>query len=803
MKFTISWLKEHLDTNADVYQITEALTDLGLEVEEVHNPAEKIAEFTIGKVVKAEQHPNADRLRVCLVDTDEGQKQIICGAPNARAGINVVIAKPGSYVPGIDTTIGVGNIRGVESSGMMCSEREMGLSDEHDGIIELPSGKVGQFFAEWLDINNPGKIEIVVEIAVTPNRPDALGIFGIARDLAAKGLGTLKEQEEVIIEGQFRSLIGITIDEGTKKEGCQIFSGRLIRDVKNGPSPIWLQERLVALGLRPISILVDITNFFTFDSNRPLHVFDADKLSGNLRVHKLDKPQEFIGLDEKIYNLSKGMVVISDDKDVVSVAGIMGGLNSGCTEKTKNVFVEAAVWDKIQIAKTGRLLKIDSDARYRNERGIDPAFNNKGLELATKMIINLCGGKPSKVVSAGELEISVRSYPLDLNRVESLVGMKISNEKQLNILQKLGFRIDSGRAFPPSWRPDILGEADLVEEIVRVASLQSLVGKPLKEVNPGVPKPILTPLQRSERIARRKIASLGYNECVSYSFIDKVGAIQFGLDDNLIAVDNPISVEMGYMRPDLLPSLLSAAYRNQARGYLDLKLFEVGTIFYGKEPGQQTLVASGLLIGCTNARDTHGERRVMDPFDVKADALITLDALGATKKSKIYRDVPKVWHPGRAGRISLGPKNNLAIFGELHPKVIKSFSLKGTVLAFTIFIENIPVKTKKSTSRPALKVSDLQAVERDFSFVLDEKVEASALLAATESVDNKLIESITVFDEFSGEKAYQQLGQGLKSLAVSVRLEPREKTLTDKEIDEISSKIIDNVKNKTGGELRS
>tara|TARA_Y100000739_G_scaffold223417_1_gene226242 strand:- start:699 stop:3110 length:2412 start_codon:yes stop_codon:yes gene_type:complete len=802
MKFTISWLKEHLDTNATVFQITEALTDLGLEVEGVLNPAEKLAEFTIGKVIKAEQHPNADRLKVCLVETDDGQKQIICGAPNARAGINVVIAKPGSYIPGIDTTIGVGNIRGLESSGMMCSEREMGLSDEHDGIIELPSGKVGQPFVEWLSINNPKKIEIVVEIAITPNRPDALGVIGIARDLAAKGLGTLKEREEVTFEGKFNSSIGITIDENTRKEGCQIFSGRLIRDVKNGSSPVWLQERLAALGLRPISSLVDITNFFTFDSNRPLHVFDADKLSGNLRVHKLDKPQDFIGLDEKLYNLSKGMVVISDDKDVVSVAGIMGGLNSGCTEKTKNVFVESAVWDKVQIARTGRLLKINSDARYRNERGIDPEFNGKGLELATKMIIDLCGGKPSKVVTAGELEISLRSYSLDLNRVESLVGMKVSTKKQLSILQKLGFRIDNERAFPPSWRPDVLGEADLVEEIVRVSSLQSLVGKPLKRVNVGVPKPILTPLQRNERLARRKIASLGYNECVSYTFIDKTGAIQFGSDDNLIPIDNPISVEMGYMRPDLLPNLLSAAYRNQARGYLDLKLFEVGTIFYGKEPNQQTLVASGLLIGCTNSRDTHGESRVVDTFDVKADALITLDALGATKRSTIYRDVPKIWHPGRSGRISMGPKNNLALFGELHPKVIKSYSLKGTVVAFTIFIENIPVKTKKNTTRPALTVSDFQVVERDFSFVLDEKVEASALISATESVDNKLIESVTVFDEFSGEKAYQQLGQGLKSLAIAVRLEPREKTLTDKEIDEISSKIIDNVKNKTGGELR-
>ena len=803
MKFTISWLKEHLDTEADVHQITEALTDLGLEVEQIVNPAEKLAEFTIGRVKAAEQHPNADRLKVCLVDTDEGQKQIICGAPNARAGINVVIAKPGSYVPGIDTTIGIGQIRGVESSGMMCSEREMGLSDEHEGIIEIPSGSVGDPFVEWLRLNDPEKIETVVEIAITPNRPDALGIIGIARDLAAKGLGTLNEREKVTVVGKFNSKIRVNIDEDTKKAGCEIFSGRLIEGVKNGQSPAWLQERLVALGLRPISILVDITNFFTFDSNRPLHVFDADKINGNLRIHRLVKSQEFTGLDEKTYNLSENMVVISDNKDVVSVAGIMGGLHSGCTENTQNVFLEAAVWDKVQIAKTGRTLKINSDARYRNERGIDPEFNDQGLELATKMIIDLCGGKPSKVVSAGEPKVSTRSYPLDLNRVETLVGMKVSSEQQLSILKKLGFRVENGRAFPPSWRPDISGEADLVEEIVRVTSLQSLVGTPMTKVTSGVPKPILTPIQRKERIARRKIASLGYNECVSYSFIEEYGATQFSSNGSIIRVDNPISIEMGYMRPDLLPSLLNAASRNQSRGYLDLKLFEVGAIFHGKEPGQQSIVASGLLTGFSNPRDPHSERRLLDPFDVKADALNTLEALGATNKYKIYRDVPKIWHPGRAGRVSLGPKNSLAIFGELHPKIIKSYGLKGTVLAFTVFIENIPMKNKKNATRSALETNDLQAVERDFSFVLDERIEASELKIASESVDTKLIECVTVFDEFSGEKAHQQLGDGMKSLAISVRLQPQEKTLTEKEIDEVTVKIIENVKDKTGGELRA
>ena len=803
MKFTFSWLKEHLDTTASVSEIGDALTDLGLEVENILDPASHLESFTIGKIIKAEQHPNADRLRVCLVQTDEGEKQIICGADNARTGINVVVAKPGSYVPGIDTTIGVGNIRGVESEGMMCSEREMGMSDEHDGIIEIPSGQIGEKFVDWLKVKNPSKMDAVIEIAITPNRPDALGVRGIARDLAAKGIGVLKAQEKVTLPGKFESQVKVSIDKDTQKNGCEIFSGRLIRKVKNGPSPTWLQDRLIALGLRPISILVDITNFFTFDSNRPLHVFDADKLSGNLRVHKLTKPTEFIGLDEKKYYLSEGMVVISDDKEIVSIAGIMGGLNSGCTDTTQNVFLEAAIWNNVQIAKTGRVLKINSDARYRNERGIDPGFNNEAIELASKMIVELCGGEPSIVTSAGKVESKARSYKLDLNRVNTLVGMDVSEGEQLRILGELGFEVNQGRAFPPTWRPDILGEADLVEEIVRVSSLQNLIGKPLARTNIGVPKPVLTLLQRRERTARRTLASIGYNECVSYSFIDRDSALQFCGGDDLIPLENPISIDMGYMRQDLLPNLLKAAQRNQARGFLDLSLFEVGTIFSGKEPGQQSIVATGLLIGNTSPRDPHGGRRAVDVFDAKADMEIILQALVAPKTTKIYRDTPKVWHPGRSGRISLGPKNTLAVFGEVHPKIVKSFGLKGSVLAFTVLIENIPTRKVNTATRDALTISDFQAVDRDFSFIIDDKVEASLVVGAAESIDKSLIESVTVFDEFSGVKASQQFGDGKKSLAISVRLQPRDKTLTDKEIDEISSKIVMAVIDKTGGELRS
>lgn len=437
MKFTLSWLKDHLETTASVDEIAEALTDLGLEVEEISNPAARLSEFTIGKVVKAEKHPDADRLRVCQVETGEGEKQIICGAPNAREGITVVIAKPGVYVPGIDTTIGVGKIRGIESFGMMCSEREMELSEEHDGIIELPSGEVGQSFTDWLAANDPAKVDPVIEIAITPNRPDALGVRGIALDLAARGIGTMKPAPEAQVEGQFPCPIDVTIDEDTREDGCHIFAGRLIRNVRNGPSPEWLQDRLRAIGLRPISALVDITNFFTHDRNRPLHVFDADKVKGNLRIHRAKGGETLEGLDEKTYTFSEGQVVISDDEGIESIAGIMGGLATGCTEETTNVFLEAAVWDHIQIAHTGRALKINSDARYRNERGIDPEFNMQGHELATQMILDLCGGEPSNVVVAGEVPDVSRAFRLDPARVQSLVGMDIPESEQRQTLTRL------------------------------------------------------------------------------------------------------------------------------------------------------------------------------------------------------------------------------------------------------------------------------------------------------------------------------------------------------------------------------
>ena len=798
MKFTLSWLKEHLETSASVEEIAETLTDLGLEVEGISDPAARLRDFTIGKVLKAEPHPDADRLRVCQVATADGETQIICGAPNAREGITVVIAKPGVYVPGIDTTIGVGKIRGIESHGMMCSEREMELSEEHDGIIELPSGEVGQRFTDWLAANDPAKVDPVIEIAITPNRPDALGVRGVALDLAARGLGTMKRAKTVDIEGQFSCPIGVTIDDDTAKGGCEVFAGRLIRGVKNGPSPEWLQQRLRAIGLRPISTLVDITNFFTYDRNRPLHVFDADKVNGDLRVHRTSGGETLIGLDDKEYTFGPGQVVISDDNGIESIGGIMGGLATGCTDETVNVFLEAAVWDTVQIATTGRALRINSDARYRNERGIDPAFNMEALDLATQMILDLCGGVPSNRVVAGKVPDVSRAYRLDTARVQSLVGMDIPESEQRQTLTALGFKLEGNMAYVPSWRPDILGEADLVEEVARIASLTKLQGRPMARALPGVPKPILSPMQKREQIARRTGAALGYNECVTYSFIDHAAATLFGGGDDATMLANPISADLSHMRPDLLPGLLRAAARNQARGLMDLALFEVGHAFHGGEPGEQHLQVAGILVGRTGPKDVHGATRVVDVFDAKADAEAILAAIGAPAKVQILRDGPAWFHPGRHGRICLGPKKMLGIFGEVHPRILQALDVKGPAVAFTLYPGEIPLPRKTSASRGALDISDLQSVERDFAFVVDTQTEALTLINAAAGADKALIEDVRVFDAFSGGN----LGEGKKSLALTVRLQPRDKTLTESDIEAVSAKIIEKVTKATGGVLR-
>lgn len=795
MKFTLSWLKQHLDTGASLDDILYALTDLGLEVEEVVNPAARLVPFTLARVLHAEKHPDADKLRVCRVLTDEGEKQIVCGAPNARAGITVVLCKPGDYVPGIDVTLGVGKIRGVESHGMMASERELELSDEHNGIIELPSGQVGEKFIDWLAANRPEAVDPMIHIKITPNRPDALGVRGVARDLAARGLGTLKPLAVDPVPGSFKSPISVTLAADVAGKACPHFVGRMIRGVKNGPSPAWLQARLKSIGLRPISALVDITNFFTFDLNRPLHVFDADKVKGNLAVRGAEGGESFAALDGKTYALQPGMTVIVDDAGVEALGGVMGGEASGCSDETVNVFVEAAYFDAIRTAATGRALKINSDARYRFERGIDPAFTADGMELATRMILDLCGGEASDVVVAGKAPDTARAYRLDTDRVVSLVGMDIPAETQRASLQALGFTLAGDMATPPSWRPDVLGEADLVEEVARIASLTKLQGRPLPRRNPGVPQPILTPMQIREKTARRTLAALGYNECVTYSFIDAGAAALFGGGADATRVDNPISSEMTHLRPSLLPGLLAAAARNQARGFADLALFEVGPVFAGGEPGEQQVLAAGLLVGQAVGREVHGGRRPVDTFDAKADAEAVLAALGAPAKAQFGRKAADCWHPGRSAQIQLGPKV-LATFGELHPRVLRAMDVKGPAVAFVVELADIPAPKVKTPTRPALVLSDLQAVERDFAFVVPLETEALVLVNAAAGADKALIESVRVFDQFTG------MGDGHKSLALTVRLQPTERTLTDEDIAGVSAKIVEKVTKATGGTLR-
>ena len=805
MKFTLSWLKDHLATEATLDDILHALTDLGLEVESVDNPAEKLGAFRICRVIEALPHPNADRLRLCRVATWPGgpgtameEVQVVCGAPNARTGLVGVFAPVGTHVPGTGVDLKPGVIRGVASNGMLCSERELLLSDNHDGIIDLPAdAPLGARFIDYRGLNDP-----MIHIKVTPNRPDALGVRGVARDLAARGVGTLKSLDIPLIKGSGPSKVQVHIDPTLKARGCPHFAGRTISGVKNGPSPAWLADRLTAIGLRPISTLVDITNFFTYGLNRPLHVFDAAKVHGPLRIHPAQGGEGFAALDGKSYTLRLGQMLISDDAGPQSLAGIMGGEATGCTLDTTEVFLESAYWDPITVAATGRAQKINSDARYRFERGVDPQFTLPGLDLATQMILDLCGGAASDLAQDGAVLDTTRSYTLNPARVISLVGMDIAESDQRKTLESLGFTLSGNDVTPPSWRPDILGDADLIEEIARIASLSRLQGKPLTRAIPGVPRPILTPMQTRERAARRRIAALGYNECVTYSFIDGPAATLFGGGKDEVRLDNPISSEMSHLRPDLLPGLLSAAARNQARGIQDMALFEVGPVFQGGEPGEQHLQATGLLVGYSTPRDPHAARRPVDVFDAKADAEAALAALGAPPRVQISRNVPVWFHPGRAGAIGLGP-NLMATFGEVHPKVLQAMDVKGPAMAFTVLIANVPQPKVKTPTKPALTLSDLQAVERDFAFVVARDVEAVTAVNAALGADKALIESVRVFDQFTGIQAEAQMGPGKKSIALTVRLQPTDKTLTEAEIEAVAARIIDKVSKATGGTLRS
>jgi phenylalanyl-tRNA synthetase beta chain len=798
MKFTLSWLKEHLDTAATLTEIRDALTMLGLEVEGITNPAETLKGFVVGYVVEAVQHPNADRLRVCKVDTGSGTVQVVCGAPNARTGMKGIFAPSGSTIPGTGLLLKASKIRGEESNGMLCSSRELQLGEDHSGIIDLPAeARTGAPAAEALGLD-----DAVIEIKVTPNRADCLGVLGIARDLAAAGLGTLKAPNTAKVAGTYKSPIKWTHGYEPRPDSpCPIVVGRHFRGIRNGPSPDWLQRRLKAIGLRPISTLVDITNLVTFDLNRPLHVFDASKIAGDLVMRQARDGEQILALDGKTYTLDPTASVIADAKGVHGIGGIMGGEDTGVREDTTEVFLEAAYFQPIGIAASGRKLGILSDARYRNERGIDPESCRWGAEVATRLILDLCGGAASEIVESGVMPDWQRSYTLRRDRVKTLTAIDVPAQQTAAILGKLGFTVDGGgpwTASVPSWRPDIVGEADLVEEVTRVWGFDKIPTTSLPRLSP-TSKPVRDPMQRRVPLARRALGARGMNEAVTWSFLPLKQAERFGGGPADLRLLNSIAAELDTMRPSILPNLIDAAQRNEARGLGDPALFEVGPQYIDATPTGQRLVAAGIRHNMAVPRNWAEPARTVDAFDAKADALAVLTAIGApVDNMSAQPGAPSWYHPGRSGLIKLGDRV-MAQFGELHPEIVAAADFKGPVAAFEVFLDAPPPpKARPTKARPPLKLSAFQPLERDFAFIVDADVEAEKLVRAARNADKALVTAVRVFDVYSGKG----VPGGKKSIALSVTLQPVERTLTDAEIEAASAKIVAQVAKATGAILR-
>ena len=801
MKFTLSWLKDHLDTDETVEKLADKLTMIGLEVESLEDKAKALAPFTVARVISAEQHPNADRLRVCMVDTGQGTApvQVVCGAPNARAGLISVFSAPGTYIPGKDITLGIGTIRGVESRGMLCSAAEMKISEDHDGIMELPAdAPIGAVYAEWAGLGDP-----VFEINLTPNRQDCTGVHGIARDLAAADMGKFKDPGIKQIKGEFPCPVKVTVED---EKLCPGFALRLVRGVKNGASPDWLQRRLISIGLRPINALVDITNFMTYDRARPLHVFDAAKVKGNLVVRHGRDGETLLALDGRTYTLDNSMCVIADEHGVESLAGIMGGEASGCSETTTDVLIESALWNEINIAQTGRKLGVNSDARYRFERGVDPAFMVPGLEMATKLVMEICGGMPSDNVVVGNAFGDDRIIEFPLAEVKRLAGIDVALPEARRILSHLGFMVaGSGpvvKVAVPSWRSDVHGKADIVEEIVRIVGVDQVPMTPF-ERGDAPRKPVLKPLQLRTRRAKRALAARGMVEAVTWSFISKPHAELFGGGKAELALANPIASDLSDMRPSLLPGLIAAAQANADRGFADVALFEVGQVFKGDRPEDQLTSAAGVRHGFASSsglgRNWSGSA-VANAFDAKADAFAVLAAAGAPMQALQVVPGGASWlHPGRSGTIQIGPQNVLGTFGEMHPRVLEKLGADGPMIAFEIILERIPdAKQRPTRAKPAIELSAFQPVSRDFAFIVDRGVKAGDIQRAALNVDKKLITGVTVFDVYEGKG----IDEAKKSVAIAVTIQPREKTMTDQEIDAVAAKIVAEVSKKTGGVLR-
>jgi phenylalanyl-tRNA synthetase beta chain len=802
MKLTLSWLKDHLDTSADVQTIADTLTMLGLEVESIEDRAKALAPFTVAYVKEAKKHPNADKLSVCLVDTGRETVQVVCGAPNARTGMKGVFAPAGSHVPGTGLDLKKGVIRGVESNGMLVSMREMGLSDEHEGIIELPDdAPVGAPFAQVFGLADP-----ILDVKMTPDRADCLGVRGIARDLAAAGVGRLRPPNLAPVRGTFDSPILWKRDLRQDPKACPFVAGRYFRKVRNGLSPKWLQDRLTAIGLRPISALVDITNYVTFDLCRPLHVFDAKKLAGDLTMRFAKSGESILALDGKTYALDETMTVIADSRHVHGIGGVMGGELSGCTPETTDVILEVALFDPVRTAATGRRLGIESDARYRFERGLDPESAVWGAEVAARLILEICGGEASNVVGAGELPRLDRRLTLRPQRVMSLGGLDLPSAESQRILAALGFAVDAKdgvlRCDVPSWRADVEGEADLVEEVLRVHGFDRIPAVPMM-LESALPEPAITPAQRRVAIAKRALAARGLMEAVTFSFMDGRIAGRFAAGNRPpVALANPIAADLDVMRPSILPNLLQAVLRNAARGSGDLALFEVGPQYVDDTPEGQLLVAAGVRVGSVRPRHWAAHQRAADAFDVKADALAILAICGAPVDNlQVTMDASGWYHPGRSGVLRLGPAV-LAQFGELHPRVLRELGVKGAAAGFELFLERIPQPKAKGkgagSTRPLLQASPYQPVERDFAFVVAADVPADKVVRAARGADKALIQSVSLFDVFEGGN----LGTGRKSLAVAVTLQATDRTLTEPEIAAASEKIVAAVTKATGAELR-
>jgi phenylalanyl-tRNA synthetase beta chain len=802
MKFTLSWLKQHLDTDEPMEKLANKLTMIGLEVERIEDKAKALAPFSIARVISAEPHPNADRLRVCMVDTGHGAApvQVVCGAPNARAGLVSVFSPPGTFIPGKNITLGVGTIRGVESRGMLCSAAELELSEEHDGIMELPAdAPIGAGYVEWAQLGDP-----LFEINLTPNRQDCTGVHGIARDLSAADMGKFRDPAVKPVKGEFPCPVHVTVEDVTL---CPGFALRLVRGVRNGPSPQWLQTRLTSIGLRPINALVDITNFMTYDRGRPLHVFDAAKVAGHLVVRRALDGETLLALDGRTYALDPGVCVIADDHGVESLAGIMGGEASGCSEQTTDVLIESALWNEINIAQTGRKLGINSDARYRFERGVDPAFMVPGLEMATRLVLELCGGTASETIVVGNAFGEDRVIDFPLNEVKRLAGIEVALPEMKRILSHLGFMMaGSGpvvKIAVPSWRSDVHGKADIVEEIVRMVGVDKVPMTPF-ERGEAPRKPILTPIQRRTRRARRALAARGMVEAVTWSFIARPAAEWFGGGGSDLTLANPIASDLSEMRPSLLPGLVLAAQANSDRGFSDLALFEVGQVFKGDLPQDQLTAAAGVRHGFASGKGIgrHWSGSAMaDALDAKADAFAVLASTDAPIQAlQIVAGGANWLHPGRSATIQIGPQNILGYFGELHPRTLEALGADGPLLAFEVILDRIPDARQKSTrAKPLLELSAFQPVSRDFAFIVDRGVRAGDIVRSAQAADRKLVTDVTVFDVYEGKG----IDDGKKSIAIAVTIQPREKTLTDQEIDAIAGRIVAEVTKKTGGTLRA